>query len=221
MEREQHHITDLEKVSFLAWLASPDALARCLRNDKPHDNDRSQAFCRAVVKVMPEAHSNPPPSLVIPPIYNDKLSPETATLAELGWTCSKILAVPSQPDRGNGNAMRDDDMIVIEALLFQLHPADLLKKHAWLNPYLLVIPRTACMHVVDTRSQIINSQNRLLPICQAFESAARNGVPAPVDPLPCQQIVAKNSQTCALLSFPREARRPQRPLGTQFGNEMS
>ncbi|KRZ92009.1 hypothetical protein T08_231 [Trichinella sp. T8] len=116
--------------------------------------------------------------------------------------------------------MRDDDMIVIEALLFQLHPADLLKKHAWLNPHLLVIPRTACMHVVDTRSQIINSQNRLLPICQAFESAARNGVPAPVDPLPCQQIVAKNSQTCALLSFPREARRPQRPLGTQFGNEM-
>ncbi|KRY11382.1 hypothetical protein T02_46 [Trichinella nativa] len=116
--------------------------------------------------------------------------------------------------------MRDDDMIVIEALLFQLHPADLLKKHAWLNPHLLVIPRTACMHVVDTRSQIINSQNRLLPICQAFESAARNGVPAPVDPLPCQ-IVAKNSQTCALLSFPREARRPQRPLGTQFGNEMS
>ncbi|KRX70247.1 hypothetical protein T06_4564 [Trichinella sp. T6] len=100
--------------------------------------------------------------------------------------------------------MRDDDMIVIEALLFQLHPADLLKKHAWLNPHLL----------------IINSQNRLLPICQAFESAARNGVPAPVDPLPCQ-IVAKNSQTCALLSFPREARRPQRPLGTQFGNEMS
>ncbi|KRX14261.1 hypothetical protein T07_5393 [Trichinella nelsoni] len=170
MEREQHHITDLEKVSILAWLASPDALARCLRNDKPHDNDRSQAFCRAVVKVMPEAHSNPPPSLVF------------------GWTCSKILAVPSQPDRGNGNAMRDDDMIVIEALLFQLHPADLLKKHAWLNPHLLVIPRTACMHVVDTRSQIINSQNRLLPICQAFESAARNGVPAPVDPLPCQPI---------------------------------
>ncbi|KRZ20799.1 hypothetical protein T4B_15550 [Trichinella pseudospiralis] len=105
-------------------------------------------------------------------------------------------------------------MIVIEALLFQLHPADVLKKHAWLN---LHFPDR--MHVVDTRSQIINSQNRLLPICQAFESAARNGVPAPVDPLPCQ-IVAKNSQTCAL-SFPREARRPQRPLGTQFSNEMS
>ncbi|KRZ08004.1 hypothetical protein T11_1276 [Trichinella zimbabwensis] len=117
----------------------------------PHDNDRSQAFCRAVVKVMPAAHSIPPPSHVISPIYNDKLSPETATLVEpstadnklpticahfsiyfnwpVGWTCSKILAVPSQPDRDNGNAMRKD-IIVIEALLFQLHPADVLKKHA-------------------------------------------------------------------------------------------
>ncbi|XP_003381276.1 conserved hypothetical protein [Trichinella spiralis] len=101
MEREQHHITDLE--------SAKNSIKRidCADNKLP-------TIC---------AHFS---------IYSNW---------PVGWTCSKILAVPSQPDRGNGNAMRDDDMIVIEALLFQLHPADLLKKHAWLNPYLLVIPR--------------------------------------------------------------------------------
>ncbi|OUC43042.1 hypothetical protein D917_10068 [Trichinella nativa] len=101
MEREQHHITDLE--------SAKNSIKRfdCADNKLP-------TIC---------AHFS---------IYSNW---------PVGWTCSKILAVPSQPDRGNGNAMRDDDMIVIEALLFQLHPADLLKKHAWLNPHLLVIPR--------------------------------------------------------------------------------